>query len=168
MPAKLTVGNISAHNRYMASMGSPAIASKNLTRRVSSAMKRKTDPTHKTHIYPKRRTWSGVRLRDEPAVFNLATQKLKHTQKRRSKVPTKAIEEKKEKEENKESEAAPRVAQDEEQCQKGKSLPCRLLGGKKKKGKRKTKRRRKTRRRKTRHRTKRRVKKHRKRKTRRR
>ncbi len=190
MPAKLTLRKLAAHDRYMErqarEMGSPAIASREMERRINSAMERETDSTHKTHDYPKKTEELAMSiLRNNPEVYDLARKKLKQEQKRRSKVLTKARDKKEEKEKKEPTaplrnnssmslERAERLGtfqtardiKDEKQRKKGKPLTCSLLGGKKKKGKRKTKRRRKTRRRKTRRRTKRRVKKHRKRKTR--
>ncbi len=192
----LTLKKLAAHDLDWAGRRSPAIASRNLKRRVRSTMERETDSTHTQHDYPKAKIEKLAMsiLRNNPEVYDLARKKLKQEQKRRSKVLTKARDKKEEKEEKEKKkeptaplrnnssmslERAERLGtfqtaqdiKDEEQRKKRNPLPCNLLGGKKKKGKRKTKRhrktrRRKTRRRKTRRRTKRRVKKHRKRKTR--
>jgi len=195
MPAKLTIGKLAAHDRYMErqarDMGSPAMASRKMRRRVNSAMERETDSTHKTHDYPKKPKELAMSiLRNEPAAFDLAKKKLKQTKKelqktketQKSNTETKTEEGESGQLRNNSSMSLKRAEcldtfqtegdiEDEKQIKKGKPLSCSLLGGKKKKGKRKTKRRRKTRRRKTRRRktrrrTKRRVKKHRKRKTR--
>jgi hypothetical protein len=153
MPAKLTIGNLTAHDRYFKSMGSPTIydntystgrkmASKRTSVTVPTALNAPNVSLAAQHVYPKpsSKELAMLALRDGVVKVNFRNKKEPVQIDRKKCLKTK------------------------EQANKG-VLSCKILGGKKRKTKkRKRKTKRKTKRR---HRTKRRVKKHRKRKTRR-